>query len=97
MRDGRQVEIRALRPQDRDDLIGAVRGMGTDSLYRRFFAVKRQFTEKETAFFVNVDFVDHVALVAVMEEDGKSVIVGGGRHRHHRIKIAGGERILKIA
>ena len=54
--------------------------MGTDSLYRRFFAVKRQFSEKETQFFVNVDFVNHVALIAVVEEDGKPVIAGGGRY-----------------
>jgi hypothetical protein len=44
LRDGRRVEIRVLRPEDRDDLIAAVRRIGTDSLYRRFFAVKREFT-----------------------------------------------------
>ncbi len=80
LRDGRRVEIRALRPEDRDDLVAAVRRIGTDSLYRRFFAVKREFSEKETAFFVNVDFVSHVALIAVVEEDGKPVIAGGGRY-----------------
>jgi len=80
LRDGRRVEVRALRPEDRDDLIAAVRRIGTDSLYRRFFAVKREFSEKETAFFVNVDFVNHVALIAVVEEGGKPVIAGGGRY-----------------
>ena len=80
LRDGRRVDIRALRPEDRDDLVAAVRRIGTDSLYRRFFAVKREFSEKETQFFVNVDFVNHVALVAVVEEDGKPVIAGGGRY-----------------
>ena len=80
LRDGRRVDIRALRPQDRDDFVAAVRRIGRDSLYRRFFAVKREFSEKETAFFVNVDFVDHVALIAVVEEEGKPMIVGGGRY-----------------
>ena len=79
LRDGRRVEIRALRPEDRNDLIAAVRRIGTDSLYRRFFAVKREFSEKETSFFVNVDFINHVALIAVVEEDGKPTIAGGGR------------------
>src|ERR1700736_415226 len=37
LRDRRRVEIRALRPEDRNDLIAAVRRIGTDSLYRRFF------------------------------------------------------------
>lgn len=80
LRDGRRIEIRALHPEDRDDLLTAVGRIGTDSLYRRFFAVKREFGEKETAFFVNVDFVNHVALIAVAEEDGKPVIVAGGRY-----------------
>jgi len=80
LRDRRRVEIRALRPEDRDDLLAAVRRIGTDSLYRRFFAVKREFSEKETQFFVNVDFVSHVALVAVLEEEGKPVIIAGARY-----------------
>ena len=80
LRNGRQVEIRALRPEDRDILIAAVGRTSAQSLYRRFFAVKRDFSEKETTFFVNVDFVNHVALVAVVEEDGEPVIVGGGRY-----------------
>jgi RimJ/RimL family protein N-acetyltransferase len=80
LRDGRRVEIRALRPEDRDAFVAAVGRIGTESLYRRFFAVKREFSEKETSFFVNVDFVNHVALIAVVEEDGKPVIAGGGRY-----------------
>lgn len=79
LRDGRQVAIRALRPSDRADLIAAVGRTGPQSLYRRFFAVKRGFTEQEVAFFLKVDFVSQVALVAVMQEDGQSLIAGGGR------------------
>ncbi len=79
-RDGRSVEIRAVRPDDRAGLAAAVGRVSTESLYRRFFAVKRSFTERETAYFVDVDFVDHVALVAVVEEDGRPMIAGGGRY-----------------
>lgn len=79
MRDGREVEIRALRPEDKDDMLAAVGRTGTQSLQRRFFAVKRGFSEKEIAFFMNVDFTSHAALVALAEEDGRKVIVGGGR------------------
>jgi hypothetical protein len=64
MRDGCRVEIRALRPDDRADLISALGRTSDQSLYRRFFGLKRSFTDKEAAFFVNVDFVNHVALRA---------------------------------
>ena len=80
LRNGQQVEIRALRPDDRASLLAAVSRTSSQSLYRRFFAVKRGFTEQEIAFFSNVDFVSHVALVAVMEEGGQPLIVGGGRY-----------------
>jgi len=77
---GRRIEIRALRPDDRGRLTEAVDHASPQSLYRRFFGAKRSFTEQEIRFFVNVDFIDHVALVAVAEEDGHPAIVGGGRY-----------------
>lgn len=80
LRDGRQVEIRALQPDDRAGLEAAVDHTSAQSLYRRFFGAKRHFTEKEVAFFLHVDFVSHVALVAVVKEDGRPTIVAGGRY-----------------
>src|SRR5262249_15854427 len=41
---------------------------------------KREFTEQEIEFFLNVDFIHHVALVAVLPEGGRSMIAGGGRY-----------------
>jgi GNAT superfamily N-acetyltransferase len=67
-------------PDDRADLIAAVNRSSGQSLYRRFFAVRRSFTESEIDFFLNVDFVKHVALAAVVEESGRAVIAGGGRY-----------------
>lgn len=80
LRDGRRVEIRALRPTDRAGLLDAVAQMSEEARYRRFFAPKRSFSEKEIEFYLNVDFVGHVALVAVLEEGGRQVIAGGGRY-----------------
>ena len=80
LRDGRRVEIRALRPDDRSGFAEAVSRSSAESLRRRFFGPKRTFTEQEVSFFVNVDFVNHVALVAVAEEGGQSTIVGGARY-----------------
>ncbi len=80
LRDGRQVEIRALRPDDEADMLAAVGRADPESLRRRFFAPKRGFSEKEKAFFMNIDFVNHVALVAEIEEDARRAIIGGGRY-----------------
>lgn len=80
LRDGGPLEIRALRSDDRDELLAALHRMSDESLQRRFFAPKRHFTDQEVAFYTGVDFVDHVALVAVLEEDGRPIIVGGARY-----------------
>ena len=67
------------KPDDRDKLVAAVSRTSAQSLYRRFFAAKRGFTEQEVAFFLNVDFVNHIALVAVLDE-GERPVIGGGRY-----------------
>jgi RimJ/RimL family protein N-acetyltransferase len=80
LRDGGQIDIRALRPEDEADMLAAIGKTSAQSLQRRFFVMKRHFSEKERAFFMDVDFKNHVAIVAVAEEAGRRVIVGGGRY-----------------
>ena len=80
LRDGRPIEIRALRLDDESDMLAAIDRTTAESLRRRFFVTKRGFSEKEKAFFLNVDFVNHVALVASIDEGGRRTIVGGGRY-----------------
>jgi ribosomal protein S18 acetylase RimI-like enzyme len=79
LRDGRTIEIRALRPEDREGLVSAVKRCSVQSIYRRFFGMRTEFSDKEVSFFLDIDFVDHVALVAVLEQDSKPVIIGGAR------------------
>src|SRR3954454_18751676 len=80
LRDGQRVDIRAFRPGDRAELEAAVARGGAKSIYRRFFTVKRNFSEREREFFLNVDFKDHVALMAWAQEGGRDVIIGGCRY-----------------
>ena len=79
-RDGRRVDIRALRPEDKDDLIAAYERVSSKTAYQRFFAVRHHFSEAEVAFFTEVDFASHVALAALVDEGGKPTIVGAGRY-----------------
>jgi RimJ/RimL family protein N-acetyltransferase len=80
LRDGIYIEVRALMPEDEAGMLAAIARTGVQSLQRRFFAMKREFSEKERNFFMKVDFTNHVALVAVAQEDDKPTIVGGGRY-----------------
>jgi RimJ/RimL family protein N-acetyltransferase len=80
LRNGRQIEIRAQRPEDRNALEAAIARMSDESLYRRFFAARRHFSEKEAEYFLNIDFINHVALVAVEYENNERAIVGAARY-----------------
>src|SRR5208337_2427128 len=80
LRDGRTVEIRAQRSQDQEGMHAAIARFSSGSLHRRFFAVRREFSQKETDYFLDIDFINHVALVAVANDAGQPTIVGGGRY-----------------
>jgi ribosomal protein S18 acetylase RimI-like enzyme len=59
-----------------------LRRKGTDVTtiaQRSFFVMKRHFSDKERAFFLDVDFGNHVAIVALTDQAGRKVVVGGGR------------------
>src|SRR3954464_11167246 len=76
LRDGSAVIFRAQQPTDREGMRAALDNMGATSIQRRFFAPRRYASEAEVAFFLNIDFVRQVALVAVADQ----AIVGGGRY-----------------
>jgi RimJ/RimL family protein N-acetyltransferase len=80
LRNGLPLQIRALRPADRAAMAASLERASDETLYRRFFAPKRSFSEREIEFYLNVDFVSHVALAAVLEDGDRQVIVGGGRY-----------------
>lgn len=80
LRDDRPITIRALRPDDRTEMLAAIGRTSMQSLQRRFFAPKKGFSEREMTFFLDIDFESHVAIVAEIAEDGRAVIAGGGRY-----------------
>jgi hypothetical protein len=80
LRDGRKETIRSLRPEDRDEFSAAVGRTSNQSIYRRFFTSRRNFSDSETSFFVNVDFVKHVALIAALQADHRGDVGGSGRY-----------------
>ena len=79
LHDGTMVEIRAQRPEDKEAILEEVQHASADTLYHRFFAVKRTLSEQEQHFFFDVDFVNHVVLLAVEKTNDRPRIVGGAR------------------
>ena len=80
LRDGGSIHIRAIRPDDRQRLLEHFQGLSERSNYYRFFGLKRTMNQAELARFTQLDFVDHVALVATLGDDRGERIIGVARY-----------------
>src|SRR5208282_6409331 len=65
LRSGDVVRIRQVQPRDAPALARAYANLGEQSRYRRFFTVMPELPEATLKAAVEVDHVDHEALVAV--------------------------------
>ena len=79
LRDGREVTVRPIRPEDKEGLHAAVLSLSPESRYSRFMAPKRELSSKTLDAATNPNRAQEFALVAV---DGKSddFIVAGARY-----------------
>ena len=78
-RDGTPLRIRAIQPDDKQGLRWGFARLSNAAIYHRFFQSKRELTGEELRYLTEVDFRDHVALVAETEVDGERRLVGVGR------------------
>lgn len=78
--DGTTSHIRAIRPDDKGRLGDAFHRLTGRSVYFRFFSGMRELSDDALGRFTEVDFDEHVALVAVEPEGADECIVGVGRY-----------------
>ena len=78
--DGRPVLVRAIRPDDKQKLRQGFQRLSPQSVYHRFFQAKKELSEAELRYLTELDFVDHVALLATLEETGGEFGIGVGRY-----------------
>lgn len=78
LRDGSRLHLRAIRPNDRDRLREEFLKLSSATVRDRFFSVKFDLTPAELSYFTEVDFEQHVALVAELEcgDQRRPVAVG---------------------
>ncbi|HEV7493463.1 GNAT family N-acetyltransferase [Baekduia sp.] len=73
-----EIQLRRIRPEDKDALVAGLGHLSERSVYQRFLAPKPRLTVSELRYLTEVDFVDHYALVAVLARSPQ-VVVGVGR------------------
>ena len=73
LRDGHEILIRPIRPDDREELAAGVHRLSPESRYRRFFTPTSELRAAELSYLTDVDHHDHEALVAVDPPTGHGV------------------------
>jgi len=74
LKDGTVVHFRPIRPDDVGLEHAFFRRVGPQSVYQRFFQVKRDLSPKELEYFTTLDYEDRMALIVLLE--GEMVAVG---------------------
>jgi RimJ/RimL family protein N-acetyltransferase len=80
LRSGLPVTIRSIRPDDKDALRDAFRGLEARTIYLRFFSHKKDLTDEELRQATEIDFRREVGLVACLREGNRERIIGAGRY-----------------
>ena len=69
-----RVVVRPIGPSDKDRLVNGLRQLSLESVRKRFLAAKPRFSQSELRYLTEVDGVNHIALVAVLEDDPEQLV-----------------------
>jgi acyl-CoA synthetase (NDP forming)/GNAT superfamily N-acetyltransferase len=72
--DGGTAHVRPIRPSDAARLRSFYSRLSDESIYFRFFGPRPRLSDKEVAWFTNVDYVRRVALIATIGTEMVAVI-----------------------
>lgn len=80
LKDGSEVTIRPIRPEDGEIEQQFVRELSDESRYNRFMDVVRELSPQMLARFTRVDYERHLALIATSSRDGRETQVAVARY-----------------
>ena len=80
LKNGLQVRLRAIRPDDKCLIVKAFNELEPESIYSRFFQRKTSLSEQELQKATELDFDNDVGLVVTIGEEGAETIIGSGRY-----------------
>ena len=89
LKDGSTVHLRPIRPDDGPGLNDLLARMSRESVYHRFFRVKKRLDPEELEYFTVLDYHDRMAFVVERED----LIVGVGRYDRQKA----GSNVAEVA
>ncbi|HEX5675699.1 MAG TPA: GNAT family N-acetyltransferase [Azonexus sp.] len=88
LRNGLEIRIRALRPDDGERIVEAFSKLDPESVYTRFFRYKKEVSEADLRLIRELDFETRVALVATLTENGREIIIASSSYSVYEDKTA---------
>jgi RimJ/RimL family protein N-acetyltransferase len=95
LRNGTPVLIRVAVPEDRDRIVAAFNALEPDSVYTRFFSMRKALSEAELDRMTATDFVNFVGLLAVVGSGADETVIGGATYVV--LPAAGDTRAAEVA
>ena len=80
LRDGTPVVIRVALPEDRAKVVAAFGKLDPGSIYTRFFSMRKELSPAELDRFGATDFVNFVALAALVGSGPDETLIGGASY-----------------
>ena len=77
--DGRPVLIRPIRPEDEKLHLELFHSLSRQTNYYRFFSYRRRLTHEQAARFTQIDYDREMAIIALIEENGRQRSIGVNR------------------
>jgi acetyltransferase len=80
LKDGTQVIIRPIHPDDADDLQATFQRLSMESIYLRFLSFRKELPDEEARHLATVDYTSRMAFVAIIKENSHEIVVGVSRY-----------------
>ena len=80
LKDGREIIIRAMRPDDRERLVNAFANLQPHTIRMRFFYAKKSLLEDELHWLDEIGQGSHVGLAATVPFGREELIIGEGSY-----------------
>ena len=80
LKDGNEVTIRAMRPDDKERLVKAFLHLEPQTIRTRFFYAKKTLSDDDLRWLDEINRGEHVGLVATVPAGGDELIIGEGSY-----------------
>jgi GNAT superfamily N-acetyltransferase len=80
LKDGTEILLRPIKATDERLEQELLYSLSDQSVYLRFFSSMGAFPHERIQYYTTVDYVEHMAIVAILEREGEEQMLGVGRY-----------------